>query len=113
MKIHRIRLAHGQHGDPFLSTVVVRDEQGTRPATAGEIAQMNAPAQFRGAPVADFEAPDVSAGGPTIPWGPLGKPDDLLPDADYYHPTSRGWEERLGERWRRLRAVIRGGQSAT
>lgn len=40
-------------------------------------------------------------------------PDDLLPDADYYHPTSRGWEERLGERWRRLRAVIRGGQSAT
>lgn len=40
-------------------------------------------------------------------------PDDLLPDADYYHPTSRGWEERLGERWRRLRAVIRGGESAT
>ena len=40
-------------------------------------------------------------------------PDDLLPDADYYYPTSRGWEERLGERWRRLRAVIRGGESAT
>ncbi len=34
-------------------------------------------------------------------------PDDLV-DADYYRPTARGWEERLGPRWRELRAVIRG-----
>ncbi len=34
-------------------------------------------------------------------------PDDLR-DADYYHPTGRGWEERLGPRWRELRAVVRG-----
>jgi putative ATPase len=34
-------------------------------------------------------------------------PDDLV-DADYYQPTSRGWEERLGPRWRELRALIRG-----
>jgi putative ATPase len=34
-------------------------------------------------------------------------PDDLR-DADYYHPTNRGWEERLGPRWRELRAVVRG-----
>lgn len=35
-------------------------------------------------------------------------PDDLVADADYYAPTARGWEERLGERWRSLRATIRG-----
>ncbi|RIK09868.1 MAG: AAA family ATPase [Acidobacteria bacterium] len=36
-------------------------------------------------------------------------PDDLLAeDADYYHPTGRGWEERLGERWRELRRIVRG-----
>lgn len=35
-------------------------------------------------------------------------PDDLLDSADYYHPTNRGWEERLGARWAQLRAVIRG-----
>ena len=34
-------------------------------------------------------------------------PDDLA-DADYYHPTGRGWEERLGPRWRELRGIIRG-----
>ena len=34
-------------------------------------------------------------------------PDDLV-DAEYYHPTDRGWEERLGPRWRDLRAIIRG-----
>lgn len=33
-------------------------------------------------------------------------PDDLVDDADYYHPTSRGWEERLAERWASLRATI-------
>ncbi|WP_370584449.1 replication-associated recombination protein A [Ornithinimicrobium cryptoxanthini] len=34
-------------------------------------------------------------------------PDDLM-DAEYYRPTDRGWEERLGPRWRELRAIIRG-----
>ncbi|GAA1182195.1 replication-associated recombination protein A [Ornithinimicrobium humiphilum] len=36
-------------------------------------------------------------------------PDDLAEaDVDYYHPTGRGWEERLGSRWRELRRIIRG-----
>ncbi|WP_298749715.1 replication-associated recombination protein A [uncultured Serinicoccus sp.] len=35
-------------------------------------------------------------------------PEDLA-DADYYQPTTRGWEERLGPRWRELRRIIRGG----
>ena len=36
-------------------------------------------------------------------------PDDLAAaDADYYRPTNRGWEERLGPRWAELRRVIRG-----
>jgi putative ATPase len=34
-------------------------------------------------------------------------PDDLV-EADYYHPTGRGWEERLGPRWRELRGIVRG-----
>ena len=34
-------------------------------------------------------------------------PQDLL-DADYYHPTDRGWEQKLGPRWKALRDVIRG-----
>ncbi|WP_010148615.1 replication-associated recombination protein A [Serinicoccus profundi] len=34
-------------------------------------------------------------------------PDDLV-GADYYRPTGRGWEERLGPRWRELRRIIRG-----
>ncbi|WP_151523231.1 replication-associated recombination protein A [Serinicoccus kebangsaanensis] len=34
-------------------------------------------------------------------------PDDLV-GADYYQPTNRGWEERLGPRWRELRRIIRG-----
>ncbi|MBK8869001.1 MAG: replication-associated recombination protein A [Actinomycetales bacterium] len=34
-------------------------------------------------------------------------PDGLL-DADYYHPTDRGFEERLKPRWAWLRSVIRG-----
>ena len=34
-------------------------------------------------------------------------PDDLT-DADYYQPTGRGWEERLGPRWAELRGIIRG-----
>src|SRR5690606_18572 len=33
-------------------------------------------------------------------------PDDLV-EADYYHPTGRGWEERLGARWRELRGIVR------
>ena len=33
-------------------------------------------------------------------------PDDLL-DADYYHPTGRGFEERLGPRWAQLRGLIK------
>ncbi len=36
-------------------------------------------------------------------------PDDLArADVDYYHPTGRGWEERLGARWRELRRIVRG-----
>ncbi|WP_298886544.1 replication-associated recombination protein A [uncultured Serinicoccus sp.] len=35
-------------------------------------------------------------------------PEDLA-DADYYQPSTRGWEERLGPRWRELRRIIRGG----
>ncbi|HET8599548.1 MAG TPA: replication-associated recombination protein A [Segeticoccus sp.] len=35
-------------------------------------------------------------------------PDDLAESADYYHPTTRGWEERLGPRWARLRSLVRG-----
>ncbi|SOC54642.1 Recombination protein MgsA [Ornithinimicrobium cerasi] len=36
-------------------------------------------------------------------------PDDLLAaDVDYYRPTGRGWEERLGSRWQELRRIIRG-----
>ncbi|MGB7448485.1 MAG: replication-associated recombination protein A [Ornithinimicrobium sp.] len=34
-------------------------------------------------------------------------PDDLL-DAQYYRPTDRGFEERLGSRWAWLRARVRG-----
>lgn len=34
-------------------------------------------------------------------------PDDLI-EAEYYRPTERGWEERLGARWRELRGIIRG-----
>ncbi|YAL82009.1 replication-associated recombination protein A [Dermacoccaceae bacterium W4C1] len=34
-------------------------------------------------------------------------PEDLTA-ADYYHPTDRGWEERLGPRWAQLRRTIRG-----
>ncbi|MGB3762590.1 MAG: replication-associated recombination protein A [Ornithinimicrobium sp.] len=34
-------------------------------------------------------------------------PDDVL-GADYYRPTDRGFEERLGPRWAWLRSVIRG-----
>jgi putative ATPase len=39
-------------------------------------------------------------------------PDDLVGEhagADYYHPTDRGWESALGERWHGLRATIRAG----
>jgi putative ATPase len=36
-------------------------------------------------------------------------PDDLLEaDADYYRPTTRGWEERLAVRWAELRRIVRG-----
>src|SRR6476469_569925 len=35
-------------------------------------------------------------------------PDDLAQGADYYHPTDRGFEERLGPRWTWLRDRIRG-----
>ena len=36
-------------------------------------------------------------------------PDDLLAaDVQYYQPTTRGWEERLGTRWAELRRIIRG-----
>ena len=35
-------------------------------------------------------------------------PDDLAQDANYYHPTDRGFEERLGPRWKWLRDRIRG-----
>ncbi len=35
-------------------------------------------------------------------------PDDLAKDADYYHPTDRGFEERLAPRWKWLRDRIRG-----
>jgi putative ATPase len=34
-------------------------------------------------------------------------PDDLDGVADYYHPTDRGFEERLGPRWAWLRSKIR------
>lgn len=37
-------------------------------------------------------------------------PDDLA-GADYYHPTDRGWEERLRPRWAALRGTIRGQQT--
>lgn len=33
-------------------------------------------------------------------------PDDLLGEADYYHPTDRGWEERIGPRWAAIRRTI-------
>ncbi|MGI8948185.1 MAG: replication-associated recombination protein A [Ornithinimicrobium sp.] len=36
-------------------------------------------------------------------------PDDLA-GADYYRPTDRGWEERLGPRWEQLRRIVRGQQ---
>ena len=35
-------------------------------------------------------------------------PDDLVTDADYYHPTDRGWENTLGPRWKTNRRRIRG-----
>ena len=36
-------------------------------------------------------------------------PDDLAEaDVDYYRPTGRGWEERLGARWAELRRIVRG-----
>jgi len=38
-------------------------------------------------------------------------PDDLR-DAQYYHPTERGFEERLAARWSWLRARIRGGATS-
>ncbi len=34
-------------------------------------------------------------------------PDDLVDQADYYRPTDRGFEERLGPRWAWLRSRIR------
>ena len=39
----------------------------------------------------------------------FGTHNDLLAaDVDYYRPTGRGWEERLGVRWQELRRIIRG-----
>ena len=35
-------------------------------------------------------------------------PDDLAQSATYYRPTGRGFEERLGPRWKWLRELIRG-----
>jgi putative ATPase len=35
-------------------------------------------------------------------------PDDLVQTAAYYRPTGRGFEERLGPRWKWLRELIRG-----
>ncbi|MGZ4601742.1 MAG: replication-associated recombination protein A [Oryzihumus sp.] len=35
-------------------------------------------------------------------------PDDLAEQADYYHPTERGWEQTLSARWAQLRRHIRG-----
>src|SRR6476661_2571518 len=35
-------------------------------------------------------------------------PDDLAGQADYYHPTERGWEQTLSARWAQLRKHIRG-----
>ena len=35
-------------------------------------------------------------------------PDELADDADYYHPTERGWEQTLSARWAQLRKHIRG-----
>ena len=34
-------------------------------------------------------------------------PDDLISEADYYHPSDRGWEATLGQRWATLRSTIR------
>ncbi|WP_026180988.1 replication-associated recombination protein A [Demetria terragena] len=36
-------------------------------------------------------------------------PDDLHDTADYYQPTDRGWEERIGPRWAQVRRTIHGG----
>ncbi|NHN55037.1 replication-associated recombination protein A [Calidifontibacter sp. DB0510] len=35
-------------------------------------------------------------------------PDVLAGEADYYHPSDRGWEGNLRERWANLRKLIRG-----
>jgi putative ATPase len=35
-------------------------------------------------------------------------PDDLQGQTDYYRPTGRGFEERLGARWEWLKGLIRG-----
>lgn len=35
-------------------------------------------------------------------------PGDLAGQADYYHPTERGWEQTLSARWAQLRKHIRG-----
>jgi putative ATPase len=35
-------------------------------------------------------------------------PDDLQGQTDYYRPTDRGFEERLGPRWAWLKSRIRG-----
>ena len=35
-------------------------------------------------------------------------PDDLVGEADYYHPTDRGWENTLGPRWKSNRRRIHG-----
>ena len=35
-------------------------------------------------------------------------PDDLQGKTDYYRPTDRGFEERLGPRWEWLKSRIRG-----
>ncbi|MDO5663328.1 MAG: replication-associated recombination protein A, partial [Brachybacterium sp.] len=41
-------------------------------------------------------------------------PDDLLrADVDYYHPTGRGWEERILDRWAELRRIIRGRRATS
>ena len=34
-------------------------------------------------------------------------PEDLISEADYYHPSDRGWEATLGQRWATLRSTIR------
>ena len=72
------------------------------------------PPHLRGSGYAGAKPPRARRGLPLRARRPAGVvaqqylPDDLVQSATYYRPTDRGFEERLGPRWKWLRELIRG-----